>query len=351
MTVREMHIEINQSLQQVAANKTRKYLSEELDWVLNKTQHRFVQSCLRPVKTQGDGRYRFADQLRADALRYLVKNKEVTCYVEREGTVQATLPEDYQYLMTDVSRFYLLCGETPTRSTVNLDYHVLKLHKTSAPSAPFYTSGTLQVGGQILNIPSSLGLYNTYAGFQSREDVIFLKDWMLSRLWKLGVEVYWEKYGQVYEPDSLIFPGSLPVPLTLSWDGAPVTAVQSKTVSKLKDSFTGTLKEVDNRILTPYDMSTTYTPYYSPSAQSPVSELLDNRLLVHHDTNTIVDTVFFTYVRKPQPISLSLGSNCELAEDFHQTICDLSTEYILKQIKDEGGAQLKAQDNETRVIL
>jgi len=36
MTIREMHIEIEQATQQVAANRGRKWYPEEIDWVLNK---------------------------------------------------------------------------------------------------------------------------------------------------------------------------------------------------------------------------------------------------------------------------------------------------------------------------
>ena len=43
-----MHIEVNQSLQKMAANKTLKFQPSEIDWVLNKMQLRFVENLLRP---------------------------------------------------------------------------------------------------------------------------------------------------------------------------------------------------------------------------------------------------------------------------------------------------------------
>lgn len=350
MTVREMHLEVNQSLQQVAANRTRKYLSEEIDWVLNKIQARFVQQCLRPIRADTSGKYRFADQLRADALRSLIVYKTVTCYYKSLGVVQAALPADYQYLMTDVSEYYLKCTQTPTEVTTNEDYHVLRLNKTSAPTAPYYVTGTFQIGGTVLSLPGSLSNFSNYTGFAAKEDVIFLKDWILSYLWRNGVEVYWEKYGSIFEPDCFIIPGPLPVPLTLSWDGVGVTQIVTKFQSRTRYTVTGTKQQIDNRLLSPYDVTSIYTPYYAPSSQTPASELVDNSLLVYHDVNTIVDGVFLSYVRKPQPISLSLGLNCEINPDFHQTICDMATEYIMKQVKDEGNG-LKTQDNETRVIL
>lgn len=49
MNIKAFHIELNQSLQKIAANTTRKFLSEELDWVINKMQDRFIQNKLQPM--------------------------------------------------------------------------------------------------------------------------------------------------------------------------------------------------------------------------------------------------------------------------------------------------------------
>lgn len=356
MNVRDMHIEINQSLQQVAANRTRKYLSEEIDWVLNKQQDRFIQSCLRPVNMSQPElmKFRFADQIRADALRYLlVVNKELECTKKDASCVQAILPPDYQYLMTDASNMVNLCGDTRTEDTETRLFHTLQLSKSSLPAGPYYLTGnTIQVGAVILQIPGSLPMYNTYQGYTTKEDVVFLKEWILAQLWKQGVEVYWEKFGSFYRPNCFIFPGAQPNPLTITWDSVNSTLVNSESYDVVVQSRSSTATvTTDNRLLSPYDVTSIYTPYYAPSIKSPASELSGNSLIVYQDENTTVKSVFISYIRKPQPISLSLDSSCEIAEQFHQTICDLSTEYILGQLKDQTGKQAKTQDNETRIIL
>lgn len=355
MTVREMHIEIGQSLQKVAANKTRKFLSEEVDWVLNKIQDRFIQQALRPIPEQPQ-KYRFADQIRQDMLRYItVTGKTLEAIRKDDVSVQCFLPHDYQFLLSDVSQMANLCNGTIARTEADefRYYNTLKLSKSNLPSGPYYVSNnSIQVGPVLLNIPGDLGDFNSYAGFNRKEDVTFLKDWILTKLWKAGVEIYWEKYGPFYHQNCFIVPGDLPIPFTLRWDDTDVSIVDSiRYKATVQSAEIAATISTDNRLLTSYDVSNTYTPYYASNIKSPVSELSSNVLSVYQDNSCTVRAVKISYVRKAQIISLSLGSDCELAEPFHQTICDLSVEYLKGVMEDKEGSLLKKQDIETRVHI
>lgn len=372
MTVREMHIEINQSLQKVAANLTRKYLSEEIDWVLNKIQTRYIESLLRPVdladtsnstlfgKTTQE-KSRFADQIHTDAIRTLtVTFKDIEAWTDPNvggGVVSCYLPDNYMFLMSDVSSMNSLCGAAPIVTTSQKYYTVLNLSKSTLSAPPYYTANnSITIGTKTLNIPAGLPDYNNYTGFSSKNDVMFLKDYILSRFRERGVTIYWEWYGDQYWPNSFIIPcDASGITATLLWDGVDVTdaSLKSFTISKrsLPSGVPVKTKLADNRLTSSYDIPTSYTPYYGPSIVSPVSELSGHVLKVYHDDNTIVNKVVISYIRTPRPISLSLGLNCELPHSACQKICDLAVEYIKGQQEDATGVTIKKQDNDSRIIL
>lgn len=348
-----MHIEINQSLQKVAANVTRKFLTEEVDWVLNKIQDRFVRSCLRPVNPEKhSGKYTFVDQLRADSLKSIVVSKQLTAYSDETWSrrQKAILPPDYTYLLSDSSQMSLVCNRTLSPLTTTQDLTYLKLVKTTASSAPYYATGSITIGTVTINIPADLGMISTYVGFQAKEDLVLLIDWILNQFWKQKVEVYWERYGEIYKQGHFIIPGSPAVSLT--WDATAVTASSSSTYNLVNPDRSGDgAVEVDNRLMATADIATyLHTPFFTTSVNGPISELATNLLYVYRDNNCTVKSVRISYVRKPQPISLLLGSDCELSPQVHQTICDLAVEY-LKNVMEDPTTPLKTQDLETRVIF
>jgi hypothetical protein len=355
MTTRELHIEINQSLQKVAANLTRKFLSEEIDWVLNKVQHRFIQQCLRPVQFNGNntGQFRYADQLRTDALKNLVvSGKEVTAYKDSDKRIRVYLPDNYMYMLADASNMVNLCGETRVETSTPKTITTLKLSKSTLSIAPYYATGVLNFNGTTFTIPTDLNIFNSYTGYVKKEDVNFLKDWLLYQMQAQGINVYWEYFGDLYRPNCFIFDETITT-LTLTWDSVAVTSTTSEVLNLVSQSTAlSTTHTADNRLTSSYDIpSLQNSPFYVTSRNTPISELSNKLLYVYQDENTTVKSVNLSYIRTPQPISLSLATNCELDERFHQSICDLVVEYIKGQMEDPQGFQLKQQDNNTRVIL
>lgn len=356
MTVLEQHIEINQQLQTVSANKTRKFLTQEIDWVLNKIQDRFIQQSVQPVIIDGrkTGAYT-VDQFRVDALRNLIVSgkvlvayKDLTAQPERS---KSYLPYDYMYLLADSSTLINTCRYTATPAPSNTQLTFLKLSQTGKPAAPFYATSVLTVNGTVLSIPSGLDQPNQYLGYSKKEEVFALRDWYLAKLRQANIEVYWERYGEYYKQGHFIFVGTAPTPLTLVHDGIDATSTSSLSISRVAYTTT-VVTSKDNRLVDSSVVPTLLnTPYYESSLESPISELSKELLYTYYGTNMIVKGTTISYVRKPQPISLTLGLNCELAPEFHQTICDLAVEYLKGTLKDTEGKQSKTQDIETRVVI
>jgi hypothetical protein len=249
---------------------------------------------------------------------------------------------------------YNLCGALQVTTLLTKSFTTLELSQSSAGSGPYYVTGnSITIGTTTINIPAGLPTFNTYTGYNKKEDVVFLKDFIIYKFRELGIDVYWERYGNFYRPNKFIIPNN--VSTTLLWDSIAVTssAVETFNINSLTlpTGVPAVTYTTDNRLTSNYDISSIYTPYYGPSIKSPVSELSDHILYVYHDNNTIVNSVNISYIRKPKPISLSLGLDCEISSAFHQTICDLSVEYIKGQQEDGTGVEIKKQDNNTRVII
>ena len=351
MTVREMHIEINQSTQKVAANTTRKFLYPEIDWVLNKMFNRFIQLSLKPkLNAQGKPTGAFTvDQLRVDALRNLiVTNKELISDLTISKRSKHILPSNYMYLLSDQSHLLTGCG-TSIATDVPITLQFIRLPEATGPG-PYFSSFSITVNGTTISIPGSLEQYHKYTATTNKADISFIIGFILYKLRAAGVEAYWEKYDTIYKQNCIIVPDGTGI--TLSYNGTTVTSNTSTVVDTMKKVITTEGLFRANRLEESANIpELLQTAFYQSSMQSPISELENNVLWVYNGKNFTVTKAIVSYIRKPKPISIILGSDCEIAEEFHQTICDMSTEYLLNRMQDKDGTTLSTLDLENRVIL
>lgn len=91
------------------------------------------------------------------------------------------------------------------------------------------------------------------------------------------------------------------------------------------------------------------TPFFTSSGKTPISEITGNKLVVHGNSSFIVTGVRVDYLKKPRAINLSLNQDCELPEEFHQAVCDLTVEYF-KAMTVDPSWEVKLKDNIARSI-
>jgi len=349
MTVREMHIELDQSLQQIAAHRTRKYMPEEKDWILNKMQNRLIQSCIRPNK-DGTGGFEI-DQLGVDMLRNLiVSGVELVPYIDPgKNRYMCFLPADYSNLLSDWSFTTLLCTSVPANTATDLlDVYAIKQVRSEKESAPYYETVTVAFGDSIVTVPDDLPYANKYTGYNRKEDISLLAPWIAPK-----GNYYWEQLGDIYRPGHylLLVPYGSTINTSITVDGTDYTDYEIVVGLELKH-HTGNGSQVDNR-LTPSNKvsSLNATAFYKSSHYSPISEIKGKLLYIYNDSSFTVSKVGISYIRKALPISLSLGTDSELPEGFHQQICDLAIEYMKGRLENVTGQQLAENDNNTRVKL
>lgn len=348
MTVKEMHIDIEQATQQVAANRGRKFLPEEIDWILNKVQDRFILSCLVPSQ-DGSGGFQL-DQTKADRIRMLITSATLQPYVDNDERYKCFLPANYKHLLGDWSYTVDKCGSAAEPVSATHTQFITRLRQEhSQGTTPFYGDVILQMPDATVTIPDDLAFGHSYEGFPELTDIDFLTNWIL---WKART-VYWERFDDYYYPSHYVavrtsaYGGA--VALTIDGDVNTTETVVTRTLTY----HTGTGVRHNNRLVNSAMIpSLNESSWWKSSHYSPISALEGANLYIHRDNSFIVTGTGITYVRKPQPISLSLNSGCELAGDStHRELCDLATEYIKGTAQNAEGRQLKTQDIAQRVIL
>lgn len=360
MTVRSMHIDIQQSTQLVAANLTRKWYPEEIDWVLNKIQERVIRQQLRPRKDAlGNLTGGFElDQAGADAIRMLVvTNAPLVPYIVDSRRYKCFLPSNYSYLLNDGSNTKMICDATVEEPTASHTHFRTAMRQEQCPvdAAPHYATMQLQMPDQTLTIPDDLPAFNDYAGYPEQKDISFLIPWIL---WKTGW--YWERYDDLYKPSWYIqVQNTTPGTAAIVIEGVDINDtpagddfIAPVTTTKVYNYHTAAGNPVNNRLCaTDIIRNLNQSSFFKTAYYSPITELSDNLLWVYRDSSFIVSGVEISYIRKPQPISLSLNTDCELAEGVHRLICDQAVEYMQARVKDIQGTNLSEADLTKRIIL
>jgi hypothetical protein len=244
-----------------------------------------------------------------------------------------------------------LCGKEAESETEILTVVQLRQDKSPKTAPKFYTTASIVLGGKTVSIPGSLPYSNEYDGYFDKKDISFLTPFILSTLNGSGIEVYWEKFEGINASSCYLCVGvGIPTAASMVIDGFTATQTSFTTLTLSKHKGEGVRSA--NRLTNSGQLGNMLkTAFYTTSGKSPISELFSNNLYIYRDNSFTVSRVMITYLKKPQIISLLLGTDCDLATDFHPAICDLAVEYLKGTLENAQGVALKASDNERRVTL
>lgn len=358
MYVKEMHIEVRQGLQKIASNRTRKLLDQEIDWLLNKNYERYVRTKVTPRKDGKGGFEILQDDL--DAIRVLVKRGvTIPAFINDSRTVRCPLPGDYAYLTQDeslVKRLGEISRPTNATTTTNAVRHmlVIPLRKSTATTSPYYKQVTVALDG---NTAFDLGQYAiardaaSYNGFSTADEVFALPPYLLKGLIDGGWDAYWEYYNGKSFPKSLIIITGAAISGSITVDGLVTAGVANTMNVQILDAPGLKAQYQANRLTASNVVSSLLeVSFYGTQSEFPISELVDKSLYVYTNRTFIVSNAVISYVRKPQRISLILGTDCELSDSSHQLICDLTVEYVKAMIGDPNW-EVKLKDDMTRTTL
>lgn len=359
MYVKEMHIEVNQSLQKIAANRTRKFFDEEVDWLLNKNLSRFIQSRVTPKK-DGSGGFEIK-QFDIDAIQaILVRGREVPAYVADPRSYKAQLPGDYAYLISDESVIKLApvdLTNTPTQplsSVLARNLLVIPIPPSTLPVGPYYNNVSMSINGGVV---FDIQLYTqqrstTFTGYNSKDQVYEVSDCLLRELSDQKWSVYWERYAEMYYPRCLVIDtGAVVATASITIDGTTTPAKPMTYTVQVYDYPTQPTQDQSNRLTASHIVQNLReVAFYKTQPESPISEISQRQLYTYTNKYFTVTSNRLSYVRKPRRISLTLGDDCDLAPEYHQLICDLTVEYVKGMISDPNW-EVKLKDNMVRTPI
>lgn len=75
-------------------------------------------------------------------------------------------------------------------------------------------------------------------------------------------------------------------------------------------------------------------PFAKSQLNSPLATISEEDIRVYQDAESfILKGIYADYIRIPQPIDVTLGQDCELADHTHQEIVDIAVKNILEAIE------------------
>ncbi len=354
-----MHLEVNQRLQEVASHKRDKYFPQEIDMALNKAMFRLLEDAVEK---------QFQDtQIQLSHVAGLIKKNKIneviiptdadTMYQDNVDLVYSVTPPDFYWLvnarvetLTDLNE----CEEAPTLATKVLQEWVAVVPFTTPQvTSPYYGTVTLTstLLGTLYTAPTSL------RNVTNLNDKYLIIQNMVEYLWSnTTVRVYYERYRDVYYPDSVIVVGASNIG-SLSITGGLSSTVVASAATSYTTYNRALISAVPN-------VSAKITPCKTGEEDDIYSALRNN---IFYDTDVdevlldqtydyfinyrkesfLVTRLYFDYIRKPKSISLVLGQNCELADTTHNRIVDLAVEILRLDTKDQAYPQT-VQDIELR---
>ena len=359
MDIRELHIELDVSIQQLSSARKNALKVEEKDMLLNRSMFKTINGKLPSelVKSRLEG---FEDnQVLYDDLQELKEHKTLTCYnsIGETGysnehvlrnTVFGILPANYYHLINSESYLEWSCNSItyPSTTTVSKDIYTLQFPDDVTVGVKYQTF-TIKFGaaGTALIYAHYDNLLNTT---QSKFLIIngVLDACQTSELGfndgagaYVKFDCYWERYDNIYKPNYFIFvkgdTTGTPVisNLILNFNGAGVTKT-STNLTYLYNyyNYTYTDKQyIPNRLVSSKSVREMNRDWYSKTSfDSPLTTLNKKRLYVYYDASFIVESLEIEYLRRPRLMNWRNYQNCEITSDkFQREMLEVSAQSAL----------------------
>ena len=369
MNIQEMHIAVNQGVDKIHSFQADLILPEEIDIELNKNIHRFIS---QRFNSKG--------------------NKYGVGFEESQKRI-----DDLRTLLTEVNLVPLFKEQVLTNifiDTVDFPVDYYHLIRVSAHTAvyrckPLTTENITVNGFQFFSVPST-AIYTTEKGFATAfnigTDSTYLEtsSYLLQEIDSLpdfenfeavityltdpvnlvpGVEIYWQQYQQVFQANSFIViinpnvfedladdaglingdviiqtvlgggDTGLAATTNLIYGGQSLASYVRQPVDYNLDQMTiGVYAAKFSQHDDIYKMLG--DPFNKTNHKAPLYTITDNKLELYSNDIFIISNVKMLYIRKPATVSLSLQVNCDLPDNVHQEIVDMTVATILGNISD-----------------
>lgn len=329
MTIHQMHIEIDQGVQEMGANTWDKFEPEQVDLIINKIINGYINSTVFGDNSTIKDFY--VDQSMVAPIRtLLVRDRELPLdfnnYGVLGGEYKSPLPNDFRYIVKAKSEVAYDCKDiTNVKEVSKSDISsLIELNLTSGTTYPS------------LRITKDNNLLIQYEKPFNKEDSYRAIQYIVSN----NDTIYWERYGNLYKPNTFIILGDHNINAVL---GTKVI-VGKKNYNSLYNYKS--VEELETRISKHEFYSSADIddldddPYGKTSPTQPNSTIYGSQLITKTDRSYLLISTKIDYIRNPRAVDINLGINCELPVDTHDEIVDRSVKHILSIIENSNKYQL-----------
>lgn len=357
-TVKELHIEIEQRIQQITSNRHRSIAPQFIDMMLNRVAVKYIQSkSNRKTNYKGEGLE--DSKKRVDDIQSLKRetpwlklkrSKQDSDYPNRAFVI---LPGDYLKLISSTSR--LTYGKArltenlhevyPEDEVKNLYYHILDLSKL--PKQVEFKFGQITVNDIEIDISDILALQNSDSDNVDLYEIAGLTCDRLRQSLSNKFNVYWENLIGRYYKDCIVITSNANDTVTFKVND-PYTMVDIPVITynttydefvRVGDRFS------ENDLIATENIRATLNNFYGNRNRhlNPISELVDDRLFVYYGDDFCIDAVKISYIKKPRLFNIDINqmSDLEITTDFMDDVVS----DILLALKDDSFSAVKQQSN------
>ena len=369
MNIQEMHIAVNQGVDKIHSFQADVLLPEEIDIELNKNIHRFISQRFNSKGNKYGVGFE-ESQKRIDDLRTLLTEVNLLPLFKEKVLSNIFIdtvdfPIDYYHLIrvsahTAVYKCKRL--ETENRTINGFQYFPV-------PSTAIYTTNTgfatqLNISTDSTYLVSSTYLLQDLDNLPAFENIDAVINYLTDPTNLVpGVEIYWEQHEQVSVPNSFIFiidpnvfedfaddagllNGDVIIHSVLGGGNTGLAEITNLTYgTESPDSYVREPLDYNLDEMTIGVYAAKFSqhddiykmlgdPFNRTTHKAPLYTITDNKLELYSNDIFIISNVKMLYIRKPATVSLSLQVNCDLPDNVHQEIVDMTVATILGNIND-----------------
>jgi len=335
-TVKEIHIALDNKVQQVNSDRKQTFYPEEYDIAINEAINQYVESKFSPLRNRiNDGKE--DNKYRMDEFKMLRREFSAIPYYEPEHKrVFTYLPANYKMIVSSDSETYYERGLTvPVNvvSEVGLSFPLGGISKNSNITITTNDS----ISGRVDTVTFDFSVYLDHVNSVDTR-YVFINN-IIDYLHRHNINAYYENFDRIYRHECLIVSNYQNNPTSVTINGLTGATIILGDYNKINNNKP--LNRVENDLMSSEDIRGTLTNTYGRANRhnNPICEIINDRLNVYIDDYFYVGKVHVIYYKKPN----RLDSYNNLMPDIPVTddIVNLAATIILGNIKDNFGVQFE----------
>lgn len=333
MLVQEMHVQFDTKLQRMNSNAFDIFYPMEKDILLNYVQEKLIRTALSNNEGNRKREGYQATTKRYGDLETLITKRMLQMHYLETAVLFSVLPFDYHDYIVSNGLLFSDCKELVLSPKVNSGVYVsyLPFVKSAGDIYPLFKWTLNYTDATPPLVLADISLYPNFPLLAADDEMFLIANFGIYETNRQNhpVKVYWEKYGELYAPNNFIFVSTQDnlANVTMNIQGAQTEVSTFEVLPYEHYPSNLTVRKSNARLIESHQIENYLgNPYQTTAPDSPIVELSDDRLLLHHNKYFAANQIELVYIRKPKPISSILNVSCELHFSRHDKLVDMAVE-------------------------